>query len=147
MYLQGIEHINAKAKTVRHASCLLIHACLFPVNKCDWVGVRIAEFDELVGAWRSSIYSFKFIFPCTCFEVAVCEQTILMNVCLFSDCLYSLLFWLHGSRTLSSGKVGLANLIDSHDHLVYLACISFGAFSDYCWSNLAVSWFSLPVIP
>ena len=70
MHLQGIKYIDAKTKAVWHTSRLLIHACLLAIDKCNRIRVCIAEFNELVCAWRSIVYSFKFILPCTGFEVA-----------------------------------------------------------------------------
>ena len=69
-----------------------------------------------------------------------------MDICLFCNGFYSLLFRLHCGWSLSSAEIGLANLINSHDHLIYLAYIRFHALAYYCRINLAICRFSLPVI-
>ena len=47
---------------------------------------------------------------------------------------------------LTSGKVGLANLVDTHNHLIYFADIVVSAFANCCRVNFAICRFSLPVI-
>ena len=146
MYFQSIKYINTKTKTIRHATCLLVHVGLLFVDKCNRVRICIAELNELVCAWSGVINTLKFVLPCSFFEIARCKQTVLVDVSLFCNCSSALLFRLNDRWTLTSGKVGLANLVDTHNHLIYFADIVVSAFANCCRVNFAICRFSLPVI-